>query len=56
MILVVSKYLDGKIKTIEGYTTDQNEANRKAKELNETTPNPIIDTYYYTTEVIDKIK
>lgn len=53
VILVVSKYMDGEIRNIEGYATEEKEANKKVKELNNTvTPS---DSYHYTTEIVGKI-
>lgn len=54
VILVVSKYMDGEIRTIEGYATDEKEANKKVKELNNTVAKG--DSYSYTTEFIDKVQ
>lgn len=53
MAFTCSKYMDGEIKFNEGYTTDEKEANKKVKELNNTVANG--DSYSYTTEFIDKI-
>ncbi|HID0767978.1 TPA: hypothetical protein ACXDAZ_002507 [Clostridium botulinum] len=51
--LIVSKYLDGEIKSIEGYTIDKVEANKKVKELNYTVLKG--KSYFYTTEEVEKI-
>lgn len=54
IILIVSKYRDGEIKSIEGYTTDEKEANKKVKELNNAVGEG--ESYSYVTEFIDKIQ
>lgn len=53
IILVVSKYMDGEIKEIIGYTTDEKEAKKKVKELNKTVVKG--ESHHYTTEAIARI-
>jgi hypothetical protein len=53
VILVVSKYMDGEIRSIEGYATEERVANKRVEELNNTVAPS--DSYHYTTEIVDKI-
>lgn len=53
IILIVSKYMDGEIRTIEGYAANEVDATKKVMELNNSVAKG--DCYSYTTEFIDKI-
>lgn len=54
VILIVSKYLDGEIKEILGYETDEAEATKKVKELNKA--KLVYETYTYSTEYVNKFQ
>lgn len=53
MYLIVSLYLDGEIKSIEGYVDDEKTAKKKVKELNYS----VLDgeSYQYFYEFIEKL-
>lgn len=53
MFLIVSLYLDGEIKSIEGYVVDEKTAKQKVKELNYSVVNG--ESYQYSYEIVEKL-
>lgn len=54
MVLIVSLYSDGEVKSIEGYVENEDMAKQKIEELNNTIPKG--ESYYFSFKHVEKLE